>query len=106
MKISTVYVLGLAGLLTLSVATQAKEYYVSPKGNDTNSGVMDLPFKTIQKAANLMVAGDVCFIREGVYHEMVIPKNTGTEGKPIRFEAYKGENMSSEELKDAYEGDG
>ncbi len=93
MKIYILKSISIAMLLALTITAQAKEYYVSPKGNDTNSGTIYLPFKTIQKAADLMVAGDVCFIREGVYHEMVIPKNTGTEGKPIRFEAYKCENV-------------
>ena len=77
----------------LSISVFAKEYYISPKGNDTNLGAIDSPFKTIQKAADLMVAGDMCFIREGAYHETVSPKNSGTEAQPIRFEAYKGENV-------------
>ncbi len=68
------------------------QYYVSPSGADSNSGSLLQPFKTIQRAASVMVAGDVCFIREGVYNEKVTPINNGTESKPIVFKNYEGEN--------------
>ena len=80
-------------LLFFAVVIQAKEYFVAPNGSDSNAGSESAPFKTIQKAADLMLAGDVCYIREGVYHETVEPKHSGLAGRPIRFEAYKGENV-------------
>ena len=70
---------------------KAMEYYVAVDGNDEYSGSMDQPFRTIQKAADVMVAGDTCVVREGTYRETVRPKNTGSEGKPIRFIAAPGE---------------
>ena len=38
------------------------QYYVSPSGSDSNPGTLQMPFKTIQKAAGIMLAGETCFI--------------------------------------------
>ncbi|MBI2844024.1 MAG: carboxypeptidase regulatory-like domain-containing protein, partial [Armatimonadetes bacterium] len=62
-------------------------------GSDTNPGSMTQPFRTIQKAANVMQPGDLCYVREGTYREMVRPKCSGKPGKSIYFEAYPGENV-------------
>ncbi|WP_346883570.1 right-handed parallel beta-helix repeat-containing protein [uncultured Algibacter sp.] len=53
----------------------AKNYYVSTTGKDSNNGSQASPFKTIQKAADVMSAGDVCIIFGGVYRETVIVKD-------------------------------
>jgi len=60
-------------------------YYVRASGNDENPGTRRSPFQTIQKAADLMVAGDTCFVGGGTYREMVTLKNSGTEDKSICF---------------------
>ena len=78
-------------LLLISTFSEAKNYYVSTKGNDANDGGILKPFATIQKAASVMIAGDICFIRGGIYRETVKPKNTGKKGLPIVFRAYKDE---------------
>lgn len=70
-----------------------KKYYVSPKGVDTNDGSIRHPFKTIQKAADLMQAGDVCYIRSGTYRETIVPANSGTSGSPIIFTSYPGDKV-------------
>jgi len=80
-------------LIFMSSVLLANNYYISPKGNDNNEGTLEHPFATIQKAASMMKAGDVCYIREGIYHETVTPVNSGTKDMPIRFQAYKGENV-------------
>ena len=41
------------------------DYYVSPFGNNNNSGTLTHPFKTIQKAADNVEAGDVVNIIGG-----------------------------------------
>lgn len=67
-------------------------YYVSPLGSDRNEGNhIDKPWKTIEKAANTLQAGDTVFIREGVYHEIVLPKHSGTVDKRITYTAYPNE---------------
>lgn len=68
-------------------------YYVSAEeGNDTTGdGSLAHPWRTIQKAADTMVAGDTCYIREGVYRETVVPAHSGTAGNPITYRSYAGE---------------
>ena len=77
--------------LLLSAFSHAKEYYVSSNGNDANDGSILRPFLSIQKAASIMVAGDICFIHGGIYHETVSIKNSGKKGLPIKFKCYKDE---------------
>src|SRR5919109_1759957 len=42
-------------------------YYVSPSGSDANPGTKAAPFRTIQKAADVVNPGDVVIVGEGVY---------------------------------------
>jgi uncharacterized protein (TIGR03437 family) len=77
-------------LVGLSCAEGA-EYYVSASGSDGALGTLDEPFRTIQKAASVMVAGDTAYIRAGVYRETVTPSNSGTQTAPITFASYNGE---------------
>ena len=80
-------------LIIVSKFTIANNYYVSVTGNNTNPGTLYKPFRTIQKAAYLMKAGDICYIREGVYNETIIPKNSGSKLAPIKFVSYNNENV-------------
>ncbi len=70
----------------------ATEYFVSPQGDDTNnSGTSaSAPFRTIQKAADLMKAGDICTIAPGLYEEAIRPANSGTQSAPILFTTVHG----------------
>ena len=81
-------------LSLFAVASNAfgTEYYVSSIGSDTDSGTLSRPWKTIQKAANTLQAGDTVFIRGGTYTEVVTPANSGTGGNYITYKAYPGEN--------------
>ena len=68
------------------------QYYVSTTGNDENTGTIDNPWLTIQKAANSTKPGDTVFVREGIYSEFVTILNSGTEDDGyITFKAYPGE---------------
>ena len=69
-------------------------YYVRGRGNDSNPGTRDEPFKTIQKAADVMVAGDTCFVSEGNYPEMVKLKKSGSADNPISFIARQGQKVT------------
>jgi hypothetical protein len=43
-------------------------YYVSPSGSDAAAGTSDaLAFKTLQKAADTVIAGDLVHVRAGTY---------------------------------------
>jgi chitodextrinase len=59
------------------------DYYVGGTGaSDTNPGTSSQPFATIQKAANVAIAGDVIKIRSGTYRETIVPLNSGTTYQP------------------------
>jgi hypothetical protein len=69
-------------------------YYVAPTGNDDHLGNFAYPWRTIQKAADTLVAGDTVYIRAGVYSEQVVPQNSGSAGQPITYAAYPGETAA------------
>lgn len=72
----------------VSVSAYAQTYYVDGKsGKDFNKGTSDAPFKTIQKAADIVTAGDTVIIRSGVYYENVKITKSGTKDAPIIFRA-------------------
>ncbi|MGH8603291.1 MAG: right-handed parallel beta-helix repeat-containing protein, partial [Gammaproteobacteria bacterium] len=71
----------------------AQTYYVDnnhPSANDSNPATEALPWKTIQKAANTLVAGDTVYIKQGTYTGTVSPKNSGSAGAFITYSAYPG----------------
>ena len=71
----------------------AADYVVAQNGNDGNDGSAAKPFRTIQRAADLAVAGDTVTIREGIYREWVKPANAGRVDAPIVYQAAKGERV-------------
>ncbi len=67
-------------------------YYVSATGNDNNTGTMRSPWRTIQHAANTVVAGDTVFVRAGVYKEHVnVPVSGNATAGYTTFQSYPGE---------------
>ena len=69
----------------------AATYYISPAGSDSNPASLSLPFRTIQRCANIAVGGDTGFIRTGTYRETVRPSQSGSADAPITFQAYPGD---------------
>ncbi len=68
-------------------------YYVSTLGCDQAAGTKDAPFRTINKAASIAVAGDTVRVYSGVYRECVKPQNGGfNEVNRIIYEAAEGEH--------------
>jgi hypothetical protein len=67
-------------------------YYAAPSGSDTNPGTFEKPWRTIRHATDVLQAGQIVYIREGVYYETVNTVNDGnaTDGY-IVFSAYPGE---------------
>lgn len=64
----------------------AATYYVAKTGADSNPGTEALPWLTIQKAANTVVAGDTVQVRSGIYNEKVnCTTAAGAADKPITF---------------------
>jgi len=63
-------------------------YYVDGAlGSDTYSGTQSLPWKTIQKAANTMFAGDTVIVAAGVYPERITITRSGASDSLISFMA-------------------
>lgn len=78
-------------------------YYVSANGNDINSGEITAPLRTIGRASELAMPGDIVRVFGGVYREWVKPQRGGTFDSPIIYEAMPGETVTikgSEEVKD------
>ncbi|MEK7389002.1 MAG: right-handed parallel beta-helix repeat-containing protein, partial [Elusimicrobiota bacterium] len=82
----------LLAALFAAQALHAATYYVATTGNDANPGTGAVPWKTVAKAVNFMVAGDTTYVRGGVYAEGVIRFNkSGTQAAPIKLLNYPGE---------------
>src|SRR6185369_14784387 len=86
-------IIGLA--LVSSAGVRATTYYVSTSGSDGNNGTaLSTPWRTINKAAQTMVAGDTVYIRGGTYREGVFPANDGTSASArITYSAYNSEQV-------------
>jgi len=75
-------------------ARQGTTYYVATTGNDANPGTLTRPWRTIQRAADTLTAGDSVYIRAGTYHERVVLKHSGSDGQYITYAAYPGETVT------------
>lgn len=99
LKIVLIVIIGL-------ISASAKNYYVSPAGDDTNDGSVSNPWKHIAFATcggsyacpcstnnpNRITAGDTLFVRGGKYSENDIRMtNTGTATACIVIKAYQNE---------------
>ena len=81
-----------AGLIAISLmlplpARAANSYYVSPSGNDSNPGTQTQPWKTIQKAANTLGAGDTVMVMAGDYPQRISITKSGSSSAPIIYRA-------------------
>lgn len=75
-------------------------YFASGSGSDSNNGSFATPFKTIYKARDTMVAGDVVYAMNGTdapnvdpsgaWHAAFLPARSGSAGRPFSFVVYPG----------------
>ena len=67
-------------------------YYVNAAASRDGNGSRGMPFRRINDAAKVAVAGDEIIVAPGVYREYVNPRNAGTKEKRIvyRSEEIKG----------------
>jgi hypothetical protein len=82
-----VYVVATSGALSdsalVSVVAAASGcstgcWWVSPAGNDANAGTQAAPFRTVQRAANVVNAGDTVTVLPGTYAEAVSASRGGS----------------------------
>jgi len=80
---------------------ELKSYYVSPGGNDSNSGITEsTPFKSLQKAANLTMPGDTVFMMSGTFlfqGTNLTIKRSGNADAWITYKALKGHHPKIKE---------
>lgn len=83
------------------------EFYVSPKGKDSNPGTLEQPFRTLDRArsavrslkttssGSLPVGGITVWLREGRYElqETFVlgPEDSGEDGRPVTWSAFQEE---------------
>lgn len=73
-------------------ANEKAIFYVSTTGNDSNSGSISKPFKTIQHAVDIAQAGETVVVRGGIYFETVDIRNkNGNQSAYITIKAFAGE---------------
>jgi hypothetical protein len=78
----------------ISAISLGNTYYVALDGSDSNPGTMDLPWRTLQYAANTVAAGDTIYIRAGTYNEPVrFYYKPNTTGQYTTLMAYPGEEV-------------
>lgn len=76
----------LMSTFSLAQSLLAATYHVSTLGNDRNPGTEAESWRTIQKAADTMIAGDTVIVHEGIYSEAVhINTHNGSVGNVITF---------------------
>ncbi|UZS00191.1 DUF1565 domain-containing protein [Chondrinema litorale] len=95
-------------LIVFSSSVLATDYHVSVStGNDANTGTLEKPWKSIEKANAIVAAGDRVFIHQGAYSgQQIAPKVSGLPGKPIIYQAYNGQDVTLSNIKIAIQLDG
>jgi len=84
-------VVAVAGALLAPALAAAplRTFYVDPAGNDAAAGSITSPWRTLQKAANTVRAGDLVVVRAGHYAGLYLT-TSGTATDPITFRADPG----------------
>lgn len=103
-QLALVFVLALicGGCLSLSESSTDREFYVSPTGNDANSGTKTKPFRTLTRARDAVRAstrqmkGDVVvYLRGGTYPITTPiefgPADSGRNGFKVIYRAFERE---------------
>lgn len=78
-------------ILISPVMSTCDVYYVDknhPSASDSNNGSESSPWKTIQHAVDIAVAGDTALVKEGIYNEAIEMVRSGTSSDPIIFRVY------------------
>ena len=91
--------LAVAGCLFLLLAwspARAGTYYVATDGDDGADGSSGTPWKTLQHAADTVVAGDTVIVRAGNHAGFDLDGRNGTSTEPIAFRAEAGAAITSD----------
>jgi hypothetical protein len=81
-------------LLIIGISGFTREFHVAKTGNDKNPGTAELPFLTIQAAADIAQPGDIVTVHQGVYRERITPPRGGvSDTRRITYRAAEGEKV-------------
>ena len=85
--------------ISLPTIVSAATYYINPSsGNDANVGTStSVPWKTVNKANGVLVAGDTVNLMTGTYTgttQRISPVNSGTAGARITYKANSGATVT------------
>ncbi|MET0414960.1 MAG: DUF1565 domain-containing protein, partial [Actinoplanes sp.] len=76
------------------MSEMTSELHVATTGSDSADGSADQPFRTINRAAEVAVAGDTIVVHEGEYREWVKPRRGGlSDLRRITYQAAPGEHV-------------
>ena len=81
-------------ILAQSYSRPRNAYYVATDGRDGNPGTEQWPWRTVQRAADTLTAGETVYIKEGTYNERIWVQNSGMPGNFITFAAYPGHTVT------------
>lgn len=97
----------LIGVCLFATSAQAKDWYVSPQGDDQrDGGSAATAFKTLQKAESVVQAGDTVLIGNGIYEGDPKARGEGSallainvSGKPVAWITWKAREGHKPELR-------
>ena len=81
-------------ILAQSYSRPEDAYYVATDGRDSNPGTEQWPWRSVQRAADTLTAGETVYIKQGTYYERIWIQNSGTPGNFITFAAYPGHTVT------------
>ncbi|MHC4625185.1 MAG: right-handed parallel beta-helix repeat-containing protein [Planctomycetota bacterium] len=72
---------------------QKAVYYVAPSGNDSNPGTQEQPLRSLEKAVEVVKAGESILVRGGTYmpSRTIAVNKSGSKANHINLWAYPGE---------------
>ncbi len=75
--------------------TTSDDLYLSPDGNDSNSGSKEKPLYSLSAAVSRITAGHTIYMMPGTYYydSRINLFSSGSEGKPITIQAYNWEKV-------------
>lgn len=82
---------GLVAFVLSAAVSNAATYHVATTGGDSGPGSSSSPWRTLQKAANTVKAGDLVLVANGTYAGFQVTAD-GTSSAPIVFRA-NGDNV-------------
>ena len=74
--------------------SQLRTFSVATTGNDSGPGTSAAPWRTLQRAANGVQAGDLVIVRAGTYAGFDL-RISGTQANPIEFRAEAGVTVNT-----------